>query len=238
MQKTDHIYYQDDFELKGFLAYKDSERDKMPAVIVIHDWSGVNEFARDNATHFANIGYVGFALDMYGRGKTGEDTAEKQKLMMPFLEDRSLIFARLQAALDTLKKLEFVDSKKICVVGFCFGGLCALDLARSGEDVTGIVSVHGLFVKPDGLYKDKSIKTKILALHGYDDPMVPPDAVNEFCEEMTKAKADWQLQIYGNTQHAFTNPHAHDHKIGTVYNAKNAQRAWITIDNFINEIFN
>lgn len=237
MQQAEHIYYHDNVELKGFLTYKDFDGKKMPAVLVIHDWSGVNDYAKENALHFARNNYVGFALDMYGEGKLGETVEEKSKLMTPFLEDRELLLNRVKAALDSLKTLDFVDTNKIAVIGFCFGGLCALDIARSGEDVKGAVSVHGLFVKPENLYKDVTIKAQVLALHGYDDPMVLPKDVNGFCEEMTKAKADWQLHIYGNAKHAFTNPSANDHKLGTVYDEKIANRSWRLIDDFITEIF-
>lgn len=236
MQKSNHIYYHNDIELNGYVAYKDFDDKPKPAVIIIHDWSGRNEFAMEKAIKFANYDYVGFALDMFGKGKVASSVEEKQALITPFLEDRKLLLERVISGVETLKSLEFVDQNKIAVIGFCFGGLCALDFARSGADIAGVISVHGLF-NPVPTNNAEKIIAKVLALHGYDDPMVLPDMLDAFCKEMTKAQADWQVHVFGNTQHAFTNPQAHDSNLGTVYNKLAATRSWVLIDNFIEEIF-
>lgn len=229
-------YFDQNIKLEGFLAYDDKKSDQRPAVIVVHDWTGRNEFACDKAKKLAELGYVGFALDMYGNAKLGKDKEEKSQLIKPFIENRTLLQQRITVALNVVKKLDQVDSNRIAAIGFCFGGLCALDLARSGANIRGVVSFHGLLNAPKNL-ANKKIYAKVLALHGYDDPMGTPDAVAGFEEEMTKADADWQLHVYSNTMHGFTNPTANDPVFGTVYNSISDQRSWIAMKNFLAEIF-
>ena len=142
---------------------------------------------------------------------------------------------RIRAAFDALVAMSEVDSSRIAVIGFCFGGLCALDLARSGAEVKAVVSFHGLLNKPKEI-ANNPICAKILALHGYDDPMVSPDDVNAFCQEMTEENVDWQVNMYGQTQHAFTNPHAHDEQLGTIYNPTAERRAFQAMTNFLKEV--
>ena len=228
-------YKQDHQEFKGFLAYPDVEC-KSPAVLIIHDWSGRNQFADDKALALAELGYVGFAVDLYGEGKLGNTIEEKKALMQPLASDRHLIRSRLQNALKLLKAFPQVDKSKIAVIGFCFGGLCALELARSGEDILGTVTFHGL-LNQDSTIETKAIRSKIIAFHGYDDPMVPPTVIEQFAAEMTNANADWQLHAYGQTQHAFTNPNAHDTKLGLIYNQTARDRSWESFKNFLLEIF-
>lgn len=233
MHTSNYIYYHGEQELHGFLAYDDAINQPRPAVIVAHDWSGRNEFACNKAKMLAEMGYLGFALDVYGQGRQGVTNDEKSALMQPLANDRELLRDRLQAALDVVSTMSEVDSNRIAIIGFCFGGMCALDLARSGADIKAAVSFHGTLGKPE--IKSEEIKAKILALHGYDDPMVRPEQVNAFCEEMTKAKADWQVHMYGHVQHAFTNPLAHDTQIGLIYNEVAAHRSWQAMDNFLQE---
>lgn len=234
MHSSNYIYHHGMQELHGFLAYDDSTDKPRPAVIVAHDWTGRNDFACHKAEVLAEMGYLGFALDMYGEGRLGSTDDEKKALMGPLAGDRALLRDRLQAAFDTVVAMPEVDSNRVAIIGFCFGGLCALDLARSGADLQGTVSFHGLLGKPD--LKPQLIKSKILVLHGYDDPMVKPDAVNAFCDEMTQARADWQLHMYGHVQHGFTNPKANDTKLGTLYNKTAAQRSWLAMANFLEEV--
>jgi len=183
----------------------------------------------------AELGYIGFALDMYGQGQLGVTNEEKMALMQPLVTDRSLLRDRVRAAFNAVSVLAEVDTSRIAIIGFCFGGLCALDLARSGADIKGAVSFHGLLNRPENL-KSETIKAKILALHGYEDPMVSPDNVHSFCQEMTAAKVDWQVHMYGHIQHAFSNPDAHDSAAGLVYNATAADRSWQAMKNFFSEI--
>lgn len=189
-------YVEGGITFEGYYACDDSNTSKKPAILVAHDWSGKNEFACQKAERLAELGYVGFAIDMFGKGKSGKTKEEKSALIQPLVQDRSLLLKRILAAFDTVKKLDHVDASRIGAIGFCFGGLCALDLARSGADVKAVVSFHGLLNAPEGLPKH-TIKANILALHGFDDPMGTPDAVIAFGREMTEAKANWQLDIYG-----------------------------------------
>jgi dienelactone hydrolase len=236
MYTGNYVYHHDEQSLLGYLAYDDNKSGKRPAVLVVHDWSGRNEFACKKAEYLAELGYLGFAIDVYGEGRVGDSVEEKQGLMIPFVNDRLLLLKRLQAGLDAVLQLSEVDTSRVAVIGFCFGGLCALDLARSGADLKGAVSFHGLLNKPDG-FKDAAIKASILALHGYDDPMVSPEQVNVFCDEMTEAGADWQVHMYGHTKHAFSNPNAHDESLGTIYDPKAEQRSLQAMKNFLAEQF-
>jgi dienelactone hydrolase len=221
---------------QGQLVYDANNKSPRPAVLVVPDWSGCNHFAREKARYLASLGYTGFAIDLYGEGKLADSREEKMQAIQPLMANRLLIQQRMHAALDALKALPIVDHANIGAIGFCFGGLCALDLARSGANIKGVVSFHGLLNPPDNLPK-LNIHAKILALHGYDDPMVTPDQVNAFAAEMTQAKADWQVHLYGNTKHAFTNPEANDSAFGTVYKDLANHRAFISMKNFFAEVF-
>jgi len=236
MQTREIIYHQDGQEFKGFLAFDSAQKKPRPCVMVAHDWTGRNEFACEKAKMLANLGYVGFALDMFGQGRLGQTVEEKMALIHPLMEDRPLLLSRIKAAFDTASALEEVAADRLAAIGFCFGGLCVLDLARSGAPLRGVVSFHGLLNAPSTMPKT-SIKAKVLALHGYDDPMVKPDVLAQFCQEMTKAEADWQVHQYGHTQHAFTNPLAHDLDMGTIYNALAEKRSLQAMRDFLEEIF-
>jgi dienelactone hydrolase len=231
------LEYQDkDATLEAYYVFDDTIKTKRPLILVAHDWTGRNEFAMQKAEKLAELGYVGFALDMFGKGKLGKDNEEKMALISPLMSDRALLQRRMLAALQTASQLEQVDASKVAAIGFCFGGLCVLDLARSGADVKGVVSFHGLLNAPENK-KDAAIKAKVLALHGHDDPMVPPSVVADFETEMTEAKVDWQLHVYGNTLHAFSNPQANDPALGTVYNKCADKRSWLAMKNFLDEMF-
>lgn len=236
MHTSNYIYHHGELELHGYLAYNDDRDKQRPAVLVVHDWRGRHAFACQKADMMAAMGYVGFAVDMYGFGRLGDTIDEKQALMQPLVHDRRLLRARIRAALDALIMMDEVDNSRIAAIGFCFGGLCVLDLARSGAEIAGVVSFHGLLDKPDELAQH-AIQAKVLALHGYDDPMVPPKKVNDFCQEMTDAGVDWQMHMYGHTQHAFTNPEAHDQAMGTIYNAQAEHRSMQAMTAFLQELF-
>lgn len=236
MHSANYIYHQGGQELHGFLAYDAAHKHPRPAVIVAHDWSGRGEFACQKASQLAQMGYVGFALDMFGQARQGTTTEEKSALIQPFMSNQALLRERVTAAVHAVRSLPVVDKQRIAIIGFCFGGLCALELARSGADINGVVSFHGLLHKP-GTLESGIIKAKILALHGYDDPMAKPEVANAFCQEMTAAKVDWQLHMYGLVQHAFTNPHAHDTQLGLIYNEEAATRSWLAMTNFLAELF-
>ncbi len=236
MIKTELITYEDHSHvLEGLVAYPSDVSTHKAAVMIAHDWSGRNDFTAQKARQIAELGYIGFALDMYGKGIIGNTKEEKSALIQPFIQNRKMLQQRILAALHTVEKIKQVDSKRIAAMGFCFGGLCVLDLARSGADIKAVVSVHGLLNAPE--LPKHEIKAKVLALHGYDDPMVTPDQVMQFGNEMTEAGADWQLHMYGNTMHAFTNPQANDPGFGTVYSERADARAWVAVKDFFEEVF-
>lgn len=229
-------YLDGDVLLQGFFAVDEDITGQRPAVLISHAWGGRDEFVAGKAKKLAELGYVGFALDMYGNGIVGSSPEENSALMQPFMQDRAMLQKRINSALLALRLLPWVDQNRIAAMGFCFGGLCVLDLARSGADVKGVLSFHGL-LQPPVAQSTAPIKAKVLALHGYDDPMVPVAMVQAFEEEMTAAGVDWQMQVYGNTMHAFTNPVANNPDFGTVYNATADQRSWIAMQNFFTELF-
>lgn len=229
-------YLDGDVVLEAFFAFDDSLSGRRPAVLINHTWAGRDEFVAVKAKKLAALGYLGFAVDMYGKGVLGSSSEENANLMQPFMENRGMLQQRMKAALAAVKLMPWVDDTKIAAIGFCFGGLCVLDLARTGADLKGVVSFHGLLGAPHNT-KGNVIKAKILALHGHDDPMGPVEQVIAFEQEMTTAGADWQLHVYGNTQHAFTNPKANDPGFGTVYQPDADRRSWLAMENFLTEIF-
>ena len=229
-------YVVDGQTFEGVLAWNSSQSGRRPAVAVAHAWAGRSPFEVDKAKRLAELGYVGFAMDVYGKGVLGKSKEENAALMTPLVQDRSLLQKRLLAAIHALAMQPEVDAGRSAAIGFCFGGLSVLDLARIGAPVKGVVSFHGLFTPPGNTAGNK-IHAKVLALHGWDDPMVPPKAVIEFAQEMTAAGADWQLHAYGHTMHAFTNPQANDPSFGTVYNAQADARSWQAMANFLQELF-
>ena len=226
-------YQAGNIDLEGYIAFPDI--DNAPLVLVAHTWSGKDQFVHQKAEDLANLGYVGFSVDMYGNGKVGADAAENESLMTPLVSDRNKLKNRIISALNYGKNLPGVDSNRTAAIGYCFGGLVALDLARSGEELKGVVSFHGLLMPSD--ISKEGIKAKILVLHGERDPMVPIDMVDAFQKEMTEAGADWQLHSYGGTYHAFTNPDANDPNLGTQFNKSANERSWQSMKIFLEEIF-
>lgn len=229
-------YLDEDVLLEGFFAYDADLEGPRPVVLIHHAWGGRDEFVADKAKKLAELGYLGFATDMYGKGVLGSSPEENTKLMQPFMENRAKLQQRLHAALRAVKLMPWADNGRIAAIGFCFGGLCALDLARTGVDICGVVSFHGLLGAPDNL-PNPQIKAKVLVLHGHDDPMVPPEQVLALQTELTAAGADWQVHAYGNTMHAFTNPIANDPGFGTVYEPAADRRSWQAMQYFLAEIF-
>ena len=229
-------YLDGDVLLEAFFAFDDSLSGRRPAVLINHTWAGRDDFVAEKAKKLAELGYVGFAVDMYGRGVLGSGPEENARLMQPFMDNREMLQKRMQAALYAVRLMPWVDDSKIAAMGFCFGGLCSLDLARTGADLKGVVSFHGLLGAPSNT-QGNTIKAKILALHGHDDPMGPVEQVLAFEQEMTKAGADWQLHTFGNTMHAFTNPVANNPDFGTVYQPDADRRSWLAMENFLTEVF-
>lgn len=229
-------YVVDDIVCEALLAWDSDADSTRPGVLVSHAWGGRGDFEDGKARKLAELGYVGFAIDVYGKGKRGQSPDENAALMQPLLDDRPALQRRLLAAVETLRQQPEVDSDKIGAIGFCFGGLCVLDLARTGADIAGVVSFHGLFNAPANT-ADNWISAKILALHGWDDPMATPEQVVALAEELTSMGADWQVHGYGNTMHAFTNPQANAADSGTVYSPVADTRSWNAMMDFLSEIF-
>ncbi|GAB4353602.1 MAG: dienelactone hydrolase family protein [Methylohalobius sp. ZOD2] len=236
IQTREVAYFDGDVRLLGFLAWDDAIAEPMPAVLISHMWGGRETFVCTKAEALAAQGYVGFALDLFGDARLGSGREENTRLIQPFLEDRALLQRRIRLALDTLRGQEMVDKNRVAAIGYCFGGLCVLDLARTGADLNGVVSFHGL-LNPPGNTQGNRIRAKVLVLHGHDDPMAPVEDVVALERELTEAGADWQVHAYGQTMHAFTNPIANDPDFGTVYNPVADRRSWVAMQNFLEEIF-
>lgn len=223
--------------LEGYLAYDDAVKGPRPGVLVVHEWMGLGDYAMKRAEQLAGMGYVAFALDMYGKGvraKTPEDAA---KLSGTYKGNRPLMRARAQAGLDELRKQPLVDPARIAAIGYCFGGTTVLELARSGAPVVGVVSFHGGLGTPEP-GEAKNIKGKVLVLHGADDPHVPAAEVAAFQDEMRKAAVDWQMIYYGGAVHSFTNPGSGtDASTGVAYNEKADKRSWEAMKVFFKELF-
>lgn len=229
-------YYDGDVLLEGCLVQGEGDGSK-PLVLIAHDWTGRRQYAIDKAHEIAALGYAAFAIDMYGKGVFGADgdVALNSSLMGPFASDRGLLRQRISAALDAASARVGIDTSRIAGVGYCFGGMCVLELARMGARVQGVVSVHGIFTP--GAAANAPITAKVLGLHGHDDPMVPPEQVLAFEQEMSSAGVDWQMHVYGGTTHAFTNPGADNPDFGTVYSTTANTRASRSIKAFLAEVF-
>ncbi len=234
---SEFIDYQDSSTTcEASVAFDDSTKDKRPCVLISHAWGGQSDGERDIAKKIAELGYVGFCLDNYGKGKRGSNMEENSKLMQPCLDDRQMLLNRLLAGVSAAASHPLVDADRIAAIGYCFGGLCVLDLARSADPrVKGVVSFHGLF-SPPNLGAQKKITAKVLILHGYDDPMATPTNMVEVATELTEAKADWQIHAYGGAMHAFSNPTANMPENGILYNEDAARRSWQAMTNFLEEV--
>ena len=209
---------------------------RRPCVLVAHQWAGQSVHERGAAEAYAAQGYVGIAIDVYGKGRRGGLFDDNSALMGPLLADRATLRRRMLAALASARALPMVDPDRVAAVGYCFGGLCVLDLARTGtEDVRGVVSIHGV-LSPPNLGAQPEIRAKVLVLHGYDDPMAPPADMLALATELTDAKADWQLHAYGHAKHGFTAVGANAPERGIVYDEATHRRAVIATDNFLEEV--
>ncbi|WP_408095597.1 dienelactone hydrolase family protein [Peredibacter sp. HCB2-198] len=222
---------------EGYISVpKDNSKNKFPCVLVGHAWSGPSEHFYKIADDLAKQGYVGLAFDVYGKGKRGPVDGDNSHLMNPLLEDRRLLRKRLLTAFNEAKKHPQVLSNQIAVMGHCFGGLCALDLARANpEGLKGAISIHGLLNSPN--LEETQIHSSVLVLHGWEDPMVSTESILEFTKEMNRTNADWQIHAYGHAMHAFTLEGANIPELGIKYNEKAHKRSLSTIAKFLSEIF-
>ena len=224
--------------LKGFLAYNDKQTGKRPGILVMPEAFGLGKNAKARAQRLADeLGYVALGGDPFGDGREFTDLQEAIKVAGALMADPAKFRARARAGIDKLASLPQVDSSRLAAIGYCMGGTFALELARDGAPLRGVVSFHG------GLQTQRpaapgQIKAKVLVCHGSDDPMIQTPQVNAFVDEMTKAQADWQLISYGNTVHSFTNPDADGTMMpGIKFNAQSDARSWLAMKNFFEEVF-
>jgi dienelactone hydrolase len=229
-------YQQNDTVLHGYLAYDDAVSGKRPGVLVVHEFWGLNEFAKQRAEAVAKLGYVALAVDMYGEGKTTRDRQEA-RLWAGHVRSTPLMRERAKAGLQVLAQQKLVDPQRLAAIGFCFGGTTVLELAYSGADLRGVASFHGGLTvpKPEEM---KNIKASLLVLHGANDPHIKADAITAFQEAMRQAGVDWTMVFFGNAVHSFTNPEAGtDPSQGVAYSPKAAARSWKYLQIFLAEIF-
>ena len=235
--KTQTVEYKDgDATLKGYLAYDDAAQGKRPGVLVVPEWWGLNDYVKSRAEQLAKLGYVVFAADIYGDGfvtddpKVAGERAGKAK-------EAGWLRSRGKLALEQLRKNEHVDPQNIAAIGYCFGGATVLELARAGEDLKGVVSFHGALDTKEPA-KEGQVKAKILVLHGAADPLVPPEQVKAFEDEMKRAKANYKIIPYAGAKHAFTNPDADKYGLPPVsYNKAADEESWRDMQSFFNKIF-
>ena len=224
--------------LEGYLAAipSTSKKDR-PGVLVVHEWTGLGDYAKGRADQLAQLGYIAFAADIYGKGIRPKSPKEAGETASIYKKDRKLMRARVLSALEVLKKQPGIDKNKIGAIGYCFGGTTVLELARSGAPVQGVVSFHGGLSTPTP-QEAKQIRAKVLALHGADDPYVTAEEVSFFEKEMREGGVDWQLVKYSKAVHSFTNPDAgNDNSQGAAYNASADHRSWIAMKSFFDELF-
>ena len=213
---------------------RDASAGPRPLVMIFPNFFGLDEVDDENAERIVGLGYAAFACDLYGKGRRGGTREEARARMEPLLADRPLLQARMLHLLEEARGLDTVDTARVAAIGFCFGGLCVLDLARTGADVKGVASFHGLFTPPPNLPEPK-IKARVAAYHAWEDAVVPPDHVVELGQELTRAGCDWQIHCFGGAVHGFT--HARPPEDGIPFNALADRRSWRAAEAFLAECF-
>lgn len=229
-------YRHGDLMLQGYLAYDDSSQAQRPGVLVVHEWWGLNEHAKKKAEGLAREGYVALAVDMYGEGKTTDHPNTAGEWAGAVRQNRQLSRERFLAAYDVLKGHRLTRKDAIAAIGYCFGGFVVLSMAQEGVDLRAVASFHGAF--PAEKPAPGSIKAKILICHGADDPLIKPEQIVQYQENLRSAGADWQFISYGGAKHSFTNPAAD--KVGMPaigYNPAADRRSWQAMLSLFNEVF-
>jgi dienelactone hydrolase len=238
--KTKEVTYsQGNTKMKGFLAWDDSISGKRPGILVVHEWWGLNEYARSRAKQLAELGYTALAVDMYGDGKTAEHPKDAGALAASVMKDTEVALARLRAAMDALKSQPTVDPEKIAAIGYCMGGAIVLNAVRQGFDLDAVASFHGSL---GGLLPIKGpIKARVLVCHGADDSFIPPEKVEAFKEEMKESDANFKFISYPGAKHGFSNPEADEagknFKIDLAYNAEADAKSWKELEALLEAVF-
>lgn len=229
-------YQQGDANLEGYLVYDDSFTGPRPGVLVVHEWWGLNDYAKMRSVILARLGFVAFAADIYGKGIRPATPQEAGVEAGKYKNDRELFKQRVIAALDVLRQQPNVAKNKLAAIGYCFGGTAVLELARSGADIKGVVSFHGGLSTPT---KDeaKNIRAQVLILHGADDPFVPPEEVADFENEMRSGQVKYSLVKYLGAVHGFTNPDNKGAIPGALYNKAADEASWLEMRKFFDRIF-
>lgn len=230
------IYQDGEATLEGYLAYDDALAGPRPGVLVAHEWTGLGDYVKRRADMLAALGYIAFAADIYGQGVRPATPEAAGAEAGKYGSDRALLRSRMNAALTQLRATPGVDSARLAAIGYCFGGMAVLELARSGADIAGVVSFHGSLDTP-APEDARQIRAKVLVLHGAADPHVPMSAVEGLVKELSDAGVDWQLKLYGGAMHAFTNPATNRPESGAAYNEPADRRSWQDMRDFFAEIF-
>lgn len=230
-------YKQGDTTFEGYLAYDDAKEGKRPGVLIVHEWWGLNDYAKKRANLLAELGYVALAADMYGKGIIATDVKRAGELAGGLKGKPQELRARARLALDTLKANEHVDPQRVAAIGYCFGGTTVMELAYSGADLSGVVSFHGSVTLPKSDEVGK-IKAKMLICTGADDPMIPLKEVDSLSDALKAGKVDYEILIYSDAKHSFTNPNADKVGLdGVGYNAVADRRSWAHMRVFFDELF-
>ncbi len=236
--QTKAVAYEDEgTPLTGYLYWDDAVKGKRPGILVVHEWWGLNDYAKQRARMLAELGYVSFAADMYGGHRVTDQPEQAREWMQEITADVDLWRQRADQGLEQLKASDLVAPDKVAGIGYCFGGGTLLQMAYGGASLKGIVSFHGSLPAAPNDAKGK-IQSKILVLHGQADSFVTPEVVTNFQNKLEEAGANWEMDIYGGARHSFTNPHAADHGMENLkYDAQADTRSWQRMQLFFNELF-
>lgn len=235
---TETVPYRDgDVLLEGYLAYDEAIATRRPVVLVVHEWQGLGGYAKRRAEQLAQLGYVGFAVDMYGKGVFAKDHEEAGQLAGAYFNDRQKTRRRIQAALDVVQQHALADPARVAAIGYCFGGMTVLELARSGAAVAGVASFHGVLASPTPA-QPQQVKGRVLVFHGARDQHVTAEHVTAFKQEMEDAGVTYRVVVYPEAAHSFTVPDAgSDVTTGRAYNAAADRDSWQQLEAFLREIF-
>ncbi|WP_433175551.1 dienelactone hydrolase family protein [Actinoallomurus sp. CA-150999] len=220
--------------LEGVLIVDEAIPAPAPTVLVCHGAEGMSDALIEFGKRIVPWGYQAFAMDLFGKGVSASTPEEFDALMRPFLEDRGMLADRLATVVSVVAGLPEVDPARLAAVGFCFGGLCVLDMARTGAAVTGVAAFHGVLTPPQNR-PVRPIDCKIAVYHGWEDPFAKPDDVVALAAELTEAGADWRIEAFGHAKHAFMAPYANSPELGIQYDARTARRAWSALEGFLAE---